>query len=399
MAFARADTTDQTAWLVLGGISLCHLLNDVLQSVITAIYPLLRDEFALSFFQIGLLSAAFQMTASLFQPLVGAFSDRYPSGLSLPVGMTLSLIGVVLIATTGAYPILLLGAVLIGMGSAIFHPDASRVGRMASGGRFGTAQSVFQVGGNLGTAIGPLLAAFIVVPAGRGSVGAFALLALIGIILLWRIGGWYALRLAERAQMSRPGHALPLPRGRVGMALGVLILLTLTKSFYGAAFLSYFTFFTIERFGLSTQAAQILLFVHLAGTALGVAVGGPIGDRFGARTVIWISILGALPFTLALPYAGLAGTAVLTFVIGAVISAAFPAIIVMAQELLPGRIGLVAGIFFGFAFGTGGLASALLGMLADARGIEHVFWLCSFLPMLGLLTVFLPSQRALAQTG
>lgn len=396
MTPARADTSDTTAWLILVGISSCHLINDVLQSVITSIYPLLREEFALSYFQIGLLSAAFQVTASLLQPFVGLRSDRRPAPMSLSIGMTLSLCGVIAIAAAWAYPVLLAGAVLIGMGSAIFHPDASRVARMASGGRYGTAQSIFQVGGNAGTSIGPLLAAFIVVPLGRDSVAWFALVALVGITLLWRIGAWYGVMLAARATVARTARDLPLPGRRVAIAIAVLVLLTLTKSLYSASILSFYTFFLIERFGVGTQTAQLMLFLFLGGMALGVALGGPVGDRFGARTVIWISILGVLPFTLMLPHAGLVWTGVLSVVIGTVISAAFPAIIVFAQELLPGRIGLVAGLFFGFAFGTGGLASAALGLLADARGIGFVFFMCSFLPLLGLATVLLPSRRDLA---
>jgi FSR family fosmidomycin resistance protein-like MFS transporter len=393
---ARADTADKTAWTILIGISLCHLINDVLQSVIAAIYPLLRDEFALTFFQIGLLTAAFQVTASLFQPVIGLMSDRKPAPMLLSFGMILSLAGVLAMAWGGSYPTLLAGTVVIGMGSAIFHPDASRVARMASGGRFGTAQSLFQVGGNAGTAIGPILAAFLVVPLGRDSVAWLGLLALTGIVLLWRTGLWYAGMLAARASVPRTGRALPLSRGKTGLALGALIVLTLTKSFYSASILSYYTFFVIERFGVSTQGAQLMLFLFLGGMAAGVALGGPVGDRFGARVVIWVSILGVLPFTLMLPYADLFWTAVLSVVIGLVISAAFPAILVFAQDLLPGRIGLVAGLFFGFSFGVGGLASALLGVVADSRGIEHVFWLCSFLPLLGLLTALLPSRRALA---
>jgi FSR family fosmidomycin resistance protein-like MFS transporter len=379
-----------TAWLVIWGVSLCHMLNDVLQSLLTAIYPILHEEFLLSFAQIGLLTFAFQVTASVLQPAVGMATDRRPFPQSLALGMSLSLVGLLLLATADSYGFLLAGAVLIGSGSAVFHPEASRVARLASGGRYGTAQSLFQLGGNGGTAIGPLLAAFIVVPYGRPSVALFSVVALAGIVILWRVGLWHARWRRENAGRVAARMARPLARRRVVLALGVLTLLVFSKNFYIASLTSYYTFYLIERFGLSAQDSQLMLFLFLGGTALGVAIGGPFGDRFGPIAVIWVSILGVLPFTLALPHADLFWTGVLSVVIGAVLSAAFPAILVFAQELVPGRVGLVAGIFFGLSFGMGGIAAAVLGLLADARGIEHVYALCAYLPAIGLLTALLP---------
>ncbi|MFN3938799.1 MAG: MFS transporter [Gemmobacter sp.] len=389
----------RTAWAVLGAISLCHMLNDVMQSLLAAVYPLLQAEFGLSFWQIGMMTFAFQVTASLLQPVVGMTTDRHPMPMSLPVGMASTLCGLLVLGLAETYPMLLAGAMLIGLGSAVFHPEASRVARMASGGRFGTAQSLFQVGGNAGSAIGPLLAAFVVVPLGRPAIAWFALLALVGIVILSRVGAWYAGE--QRAARTRPApsRALPLPRRTVVTAIVILAVLTFSKNSYSASLSSYFTFFVMERFALSTQAAQLMLFLFLGASALGVAVGGFVGDRFGALTVIWVSILGVLPFTLALPHADLFFTCVLTVIIGAVLSMGFPAIVVFAQELVPGRVGMIAGVFFGFAFGIGGIAAAVLGVVADARGIEFVYRLCAWLPAVGLLTVFLPRRAAFARGG
>ena len=383
----------ETTYLVIFAVSICHMLNDVMQSLLAAIYPLLREEFALSFWQIGLMTFAFQVTASLLQPLIGLATDKRPFPQSLPIGMGSTMAGLVLLATATSYPLLLGGAMLIGLGSAVFHPEASRVARLASGGRFGTAQSLFQVGGNFGTAIGPLLAAFIVVPLGRPSIAWFSLAALLGMIILWQVGAWYGRWRRANAGRAQPSRALPLPRKRVVLAIVVLALLVFTKNSYTASVTSYYTFFLIERFELTTQQSQIMLFVFLGAMALGVALGGPIGDRIGTLSVIWVSILGVLPFTLMLPYVDLFWTGVLSVVIGVILASAFPAIVVFAQELVPGRVGMIAGIFFGFAFGMGGIAAAVLGVLADARGIEWVYRAVAFLPLMGLLTVLLPRRR------
>lgn len=385
------------AFAIVSALGLCHFLNDTMQSMLAAIYPLLKDNYALTFTQIGFLSFTFQFTASLLQPAVGAFTDRRPVGHALPVGMTFSLAGLVLLAFAGHYGLLLTAAALIGLGSAVFHPESSRIARLASGGRHGTAQSIFQLGGNFGTAAGPLLAAFIVVPGGQASVAWFSLAALAGILVLARVSRWYAAY--RRAAAGRPAadRTLPLPRRRVLVALIVLALLVFTKNIYMASFTSFYTFYTMHRFGVDVQAAQILLFLFLGAAALGTILGGPIGDRIGTRAVIWVSILGVLPFSAMLPFANLFWTPILTVVIGVVLASAFPAIVVFAQELVPGRIGLVAGIFFGFAFGMGGIAAAVLGQLADARGIAFVYAVCAWLPALGILTIFLPNPRGLGR--
>lgn len=377
-----------TAWFVLTAISLCHMINDVMQSLLAAIYPLLRVEFSLSYAQIGILTFAFQVTASLLQPLIGMATDRHPQPRSLPLGMASTFAGVLLLAFAQRYEMLLAGAMLIGIGSAVFHPESSRVARIASGGRFGTAQSLFQMGGNFGQSLGPLLAAFIVVPLGRPAVAWFAVAAALGAALLWRVGAWAEGR--RRAATARPDTALRHPRAVVIRAITVLAILTFTKNAYTASMTSYFTFFSIEKFGLGPQGAQIMLFLFLGGMAAGVMLGGIVGDRIGPLRVIWFSILGVLPFTLLLPHVGLVATGVLAVVVGLILASAFPAIVVFAQELVPGRTGAIAGLFFGFSFGMGGLAAAALGVLADARGIEAVFVLCSFLPVLGVLTILLP---------
>jgi FSR family fosmidomycin resistance protein-like MFS transporter len=381
------------AFTVVLALSLCHFLNDTMQSLISAIYPMLKENYALTFGQIGLLTFTFQFTASLLQPLIGAYTDKRPVGYALPVGMGFTLLGLLLLAVAGQYMLLLAAAALVGLGSAVFHPESSRIARLASGGKHGTAQSVFQLGGNFGTAAGPLLAAFIVVPGGQGSVAWFCLAALCGMVILTWVSRWYGSY--RRAAAGRPVLSTQLnhSRNRVIFTLVVLALLVFTKNIYMASFTSYYTFYVIERFDVSVQGAQLLLFLFLGAAAAGTIAGGLIGDRIGAKAVIWVSILGVLPFTLMLPYADLFWTAVLTVIIGIVLASAFPAIVVFAQELVPGRVGLIAGVFFGFAFGMSGIAAAVLGQVADARGIVYVYQVCSFLPFLGLLTVLLPKQN------
>ncbi len=393
---ASAVQASGPALAVLMGLSLSHLLNDLVQSLLPAIYPLLKARFQLDFGQIGLITFVFQVTASLLQPAVGLYTDRRPLPFSLAVGMGLSLVGLALLSIAPAYGMLLAAAALIGLGSAIFHPEASRVARLASGGRYGLAQSVFQVGGNAGTALGPLLAAFVVVPHGQGSVAWFCLAALAGIGVLTSVGRWYAGRLAAGPRVARTSTgaaAGQLSRGRVVATVAILLGLIFSKYFYMASFSSYYTFYLIHRFGVPVALAQVYLFVFLGSVAAGTLLGGPIGDRFGRKLVIWSSILGVLPFSAALPHVGLAWTVLLSVPIGLILASAMPAILVYAQELLPGRIGLVGGLFFGFAFGMGGLGAALLGEMADHVGIERVYDLCAFLPALGLLAVFLPRLR------
>ena len=392
-ALPSAPSAPKTAFAVIFAVAFCHLINDVMQYLLAAIYPLLKEDYGLDFVQIGLLSFTFQVTASLLQPVIGIYTDKRPLPYSLTFGMGSSTIGLLTLAFATSYGMLLLGAGLIGVGSAIFHPESSRVARMASGGRYGLAQSLFQVGGNVGHAVGPLLAAFIVVPRGQGSVGWFSIGAIVGMAILFQVGRWYARHLATPSKRKGVSREITLPRGTIVVSLIVLALLTFTKNIYMASISSYYTFYVIERFGVSVQESQYLLFVFLGGAALGTILGGPIGDSFGATWVIWFSILGVLPFTVALPYVDLTWTAVLTFTIGLIMASAFPAIVVFAQELLPGRVGMVAGIFFGFAFGMAGIAAAVLGVVADAKGIVFVFQFCSFLPLLGLLTVFLPDMK------
>jgi FSR family fosmidomycin resistance protein-like MFS transporter len=382
-----------TALRVLAAVSFCHFLNDLIQAMLPAIYPLLKDSYALDFAQIGLITLVFQLTASLLQPVVGTYTDRNPLPYSLAIGMGCTLLGLLLLAHA-AYPLLLLAAAMIGTGSSVFHPESSRIARLASGGRHGFAQSFFQVGGNLGTAAGPLLAAFIVLPNGQSSVAWFAVAALIAITLLVRVGSWYKTHRVARARaQAHAARAAMLPQRQIVLAISVLLLLIFSKYFYLASLNTYYTFYLMERFGLTAQDAQLHLFLFLGSVALGTLVGGPVGDRIGRKYVIWASILGVLPFTLALPHANLLWTSVLSIVIGLILSSAFSAILVYAQELLPGKVGMIAGLFFGFAFGMGGLGAALLGQLADAKGIEYVYQLCAFLPAIGLLAVFLPNLR------
>ncbi|MEL4070961.1 MFS transporter [Ochrobactrum sp. GPK 3] len=381
---------DNTVLTIILATSMGHFLNDMMQSLLPAIYPMLKENYSLSFWQIGLLTFTFQMTASILQPLVGTYTDRKPMPYSLSFGMGCTLVGLVLLATAHHYSVLLMGAACVGFGSSVFHPEASRVARLASGGKHGFAQSLFQVGGNFGSSVGPLLAAFVVLPFGQISVSWFSVAALAGMLLLWYVGNWYNRYRLANARRAQPDKTLPLPRNRVIATVAVLALLIFTKYIYMASLTSYYTFYTIHHFGVSVQTSQILLFLFLGAVAAGTIFGGPIGDRIGTRKVIWVSILGVLPFTLALPYANLEMTAVLTVIIGFILASAFPAIVVFAQELLPGRVGMVSGLFFGFAFGMAGIAAAVLGIVADRKGIEFVYTICSYLPLLGLLTVFLP---------
>jgi FSR family fosmidomycin resistance protein-like MFS transporter len=393
---ASVGPADATVTAVLFAISFSHLLNDMIQSLFSSIYPILKVSFQLDFGQIGLISLVFQITASLLQPLVGLYTDKRPLRHSLTVGMGFSLVGLLVLAFAPTYAFLLLAAALVGFGSSIFHPESSRIARMASGGRHGLAQSIFQVGGNTGQAIGPLAAAFLVVPNGQRSIAWFSALALVAMIVLWNVGGWFArnrARAPKQAARALVG-GVALANTAIAGALVVLVLLLFSKFFYLAAFANYYTFYLIERFGVSVPVSQILLFVFLGASAVGTFFGGPIGDRYGRKTVIWISIFGVLPFALAMPYVGLPATVVLSAIIGLVISSGFTAILVYAQELMPGKIGLVSGLFFGFAFGLGGIGAAALGELADWTSITYVFWIVSFLPAIGLLTAFLPNVEA-----
>lgn len=387
----------RTAFRVLAAVSFCHLLNDMLQSAIPSAYPIFKGSYHLDFGQIGVITLTNQITASLLQPLVGMYTDRRPLPYSLAIGMCLTLTGLVLLAFAPSYPFILVAVACVGIGSAVFHPESSRVARMASGGRHGFAQSVFQVGGNVGSAIGPLLAAFVILPLGQRSIGLFSLGAAAAIVVLLRVGRWYAGRSARRAHAAAVGGALP--RRQVVQAVAVLVALVFSKYFYMASLSSFYTFFLIQKFDVSVRTAQLYLFLFLGAVAVGTLLGGPIGDRVGRRYVIWGSILGVLPFTLLMPYADQRWTAVLTVIIGLVLSSAFSAIVVYAQELLPGRVGAVAGLFFGIAFGVGGIGAALLGQVADRWGIEFVYRVCSFLPAIGLLTALLPDieRRAVAR--
>ena len=385
---------------VLFAISFSHLLNDLMQSLLPAIYPVLKAKFDLSFGQIGLLTLTFQITASLLQPVVGLYTDRRPLPFSLPVGMGFTLVGLLMLSQAGSFAFLLLAAAMVGLGSSVFHPESSRVARMASGGRHGFAQSLFQVGGNGGQAVGPLLAAFVVVPHGQGSVAVFALVALLGMVVLTGVGRWYSARIAGRGRAAKRAIAQhDLPRRRVAWSVVILLVLMFSKYVYVASFNSFYTFYLIDRFHVSVQSAQVYLFVYLGAFAAGTLVGGPVGDRVGRKYVIWISILGVLPFTLALPYMNLFWTVVLTLPIGLILASAFSAILVFAQELMPGRVGAVSGLFFGFAFGIAGVGAAVLGRVADHEGVATVYRICSFLPLIGLLTAFLPKLEPARRTA
>ncbi|MGC2658121.1 MAG: MFS transporter [Bryobacteraceae bacterium] len=377
---------------ILAVISFCHLLNDMVQSLLPAIYPILKTSFHLDFSQIGLITLTYQMTASLLQPIVGGFTDRRPLPYSLPWGMGFTLTGLILLATASNFAMILIASAVVGIGSAVFHPESSRVARMASGGQHGMAQSVFQVGGNFGSSLGPLLAAFIVLPHGQISIAWFTLAVLLAIILLSRVGTWYkhhqrvkAVAHAASAQLTR------LSRARVQVSIGILLVLIFSKYIYLASLTSYYQFYLINRFHVSVESAQLHLFLFLGAVAAGTVIGGPIGDRFGRKYVIWCSILGVLPFTLALPYANLLWTALLSIIVGFILASAFSAIVVYGQELMPGKIGMVSGLFFGSAFGAAGVGAAFLGNLADRTSIEFIYRLCSFLPAIGILTGFLPN--------
>jgi FSR family fosmidomycin resistance protein-like MFS transporter len=386
-----ADKASTTAFSILAAISFCHLLNDMMQSLLPAIYPILKANYALDFGQIGFITFTFQFTASLLQPVIGFYTDHRPQPYSLAVGMGFSLIGLLLLSTAGTYAGLLTAAGLVGLGSAVLHPESSRVARMAAGKQPGLAQSLFQLGGNLGSSIGPLLAAVIVLRNGQRSVAWFAIAAVVGMLLLVRVGRWYRShglsRMKSQAFKSRVGGLSP---SRIWFSVGLLVVLIFSKFFYTASMTSYYTFYLIDRFGVSVRTAQLMLFVFLASVAFGTVVGGALGDRFGRKFVIWASILGVLPFTLALPYANLFWTGLLAVPIGVILASAFPAIVVYGQELMPFKVGTVAGLFFGLAFGLGGIGAALIGHLADATSIQFVFRLCSFLPALGLLAALLP---------
>ena len=386
-------STSSTTFKVLGAISFSHFLNDTIQSLTLAIYPLFKADFHLNFAQIGLITLAFQFTASLLQPLVGYYTDRHPKPFSLTLGMGCTLIGLITLSLASSFPMVLMAAAMVGTGSSIFHPESARVARMASGGRHGLAQSIFQVGGNAGAATGPLLAAWIVLPHGQRSIAFFSLVALVAMIVLTGVGFWYR---HQQRQPPKISLASPqtLPKRQVAFTLAVLLALIFSKFFYLASINSYLIFYLMHQYNISTQLAQYHLFYFLFAVAAGTLLGGPIGDRIGRKQVIWVSILGVAPFTLALPYVDLATSVVLTMIIGFMLSSAFPAILVYAQELLPGRIGTVSGLFFGLAFGLAGIGAAVLGQLADIWGIVKVYDICSFLPLIGLLAIFLPNIRS-----
>jgi FSR family fosmidomycin resistance protein-like MFS transporter len=380
------------AYVVLVAISFSHFLNDTMQSLISSVYPILKDNYALDFAQIGLITLAFQFTASLLQPLVGHFTDKKAQPFSLAIGMSSTFFGLLLLSIAHQYTVILIAAALIGLGSAVFHPESARIARLASGGRYGFAQSVFQLGGSFGTSMGPVLAALIVVPFGQPSIAWFSSIAFLAIVVLWRIGQWYQPQIRAKKMAAVVTHPDAPSQRRVLVALGVLVMLLFSKQLYVSSLSSYYIFYLIDRFGVSTQAAQLYLFIFLAANAVGAFFGGPLGDRFGRKIVIWFSIVGALPFTLALPYVGLGMSAVLTVFIGLIISSTTSSIIVFAQELVPHRFGMISGVFFGVAFGIGGLGAAVLGKLADHTSIAFVYQICSFLPAIGLLAVFLPKM-------
>jgi FSR family fosmidomycin resistance protein-like MFS transporter len=384
---------EKTLFHVLIAVGLGHLLNDSMQSLLPSIYPILKTSFHLDFGQIGLLTLTFQMTASILQPFIGQYTDRRPLPYSLPVGMVFTLLGLLLLAVAPSFTILLLAASLIGMGSAVFHPESSRVARLASGGRHGVAQSIFQVGGNTGSAIGPLLAAFIVLPHGQRGAAWFSILALLGFVVLLRVSRWYKACLQHlRTRPAKLAHEHGLPPKKVVFGLVILIALVFSKFFYLASITSYYTFYLMARFHIGVRSAQLHLFAFLGAVAAGTLIGGPIGDRFGRKAVIWWSILGVLPLTLLLPYANFLWTGVLSVCVGLMLASAFPAIVVYAQELVPGRVGMISGLFFGFAFGMGGIGAAILGRIADATSIFTVYKICAYLPAIGLLAGFLPGK-------
>ena len=394
LSTSTTQLTQQTVFPILFTISFAHLINDMLQSVIPSIYPLIKGEFHLTFAQVGLIAFTFQIIASILQPFVGFYTDRKPRPFSLPVGMGLTLTGLLIASVATHYYVILVAVSFIGMGSSIFHPESSRVAHLASGGKKGLAQSIFQLGGNAGSAIGPLLAAIIIAPYGQFNVICFCLAAFAGILVLLRIGKWYRDRLAYNAKNKithTEYHNHNLPRKRVIFSLAILLVLIFSKFFYLSSLTSYYTFFLIHKFHLTIQHSQVYLFLFLGAVAAGTVIGGPLGDRFGRKYIIWISILGVAPFTMLLPYVPLFWTAVLSVIIGLILSSAFSAILVYATDLVPGKVGLIAGLFFGLAFGMGGLGSAVLGKVADMTSIEFVFKICAFLPLIGVFTAFLPN--------
>jgi MFS transporter, FSR family, fosmidomycin resistance protein len=386
----RQAAAGTTAFGILAAITICHCLNDLMQSVLPAVYPILKDLYHLDFGQIGMITFANQATASLLQPIIGSFTDLKPKPYSLPIGMAFTLLGLLLLSVAPAFSIILFAVALVGIGSSIFHPESSRVARLASGGRHGFAQSLFQVGGNAGASAGPLLAAFIVVPNGQRSIAWFGAAALAAMAILTRVGHWYKGHVPSLVRARQSSLLSAIPSWRVRWALIILVLLVFSKNIYLASMSSFYTFYLIDKFGLSLRSAQVHLFVFLGAVAAGTFIGGPVGDRIGRKYVIWVSILGVLPFTLLLPHANLFWTEVLSVIIGLVLASAFSAIVVFAQELVPGRVGTIAGVFFGFAFGAGGLGAAALGHLADVTSIRTVYQVCAFLPAIGLLTWFLP---------
>lgn len=390
---SSTENAQKAVFPILLALSFSHLLNDTLQSLIPSIYPLVKDSFGLTFTQIGLITLTFQLSASILQPVVGHYTDKKPQPFALAVGMAFTMAGLICLSFAANFTIVLVSVALIGIGSAVFHPEASRIARIASGGRHGMAQSLFQVGGNAGSAIGPLLAALIIVPLGQFHIIWFSSVALLAILILSKVGGWYKGKLSlqtKKTTSSVSSNVHTLPKSRIILAVGILLLLIFSKYIYMASLTSYYTFYLMNKFDVSVQDSQLYLFVFLFAVAAGTFIGGPVGDKIGRKYVIWISILGAAPFALALPYVDLFWTSVLTVIIGLVLSSAFSAILVYAQELMPGKTGMVSGLFFGFAFGIAGIGSAILGSLADYTSIDYVFWICSFLPLIGLITGFLP---------
>ncbi|SUB81943.1 Fosmidomycin resistance protein [Pragia fontium] len=387
-----ANNSRKTSFRILGAISVSHMLNDMTQSLIIAIYPMLQGEFSLSFGQIGLITLTYQLTASLLQPLIGLYTDKHPKPFSLPIGMGFTLVGLILLAYASSFHMVLLAAALVGTGSSVFHPESSRVARMASGGRHGMAQSIFQVGGNLGSSLGPLLAAAFIAPYGKGTLTWFAVAPLLAIVVLLQVGRWYqAQQRSNSGKVFKPSTVQHLPNKTVAFSLFILLTLIFSKYFYLASISSYYTFYLMHKFGITLQNAQVHLFIFLFAVAAGTIIGGPVGDKIGRKYVIWASILGAAPFTLILPYASLYWTGILTVIIGLIMASAFSAILVYAQELIPGKIGMVSGLFFGLSFGMGGLGAAALGYVADHTSIETVYHICAFLPLLGILTALLPN--------
>lgn len=394
---APATTAQKATFGILLAISLSHFLNDLMQSVIPAIYPILKDEFALTFGEVGLIQLTYQLTASLLQPCIGIYTDKHPHPFSLVLGMGFTLVGLIMVSLASSYPVLLLSVACVGIGSSVFHPESSRVARMASGGRHGLAQSLFQVGGNLGSSMGPLLAAFILLSKGQANIAWFALFALVGMLILTRVGIWYRTQQRKpKAKVAITSYTYPKPV--VVRALTVLIILMFSKFFYMASMTSYYTFYLMETFHVSIKESQLFLFAFLAAIAVGTIVGGPLGDRVGRKRILWFSILGALPFTLLLPHMNLVGTCILSIIIGLILSSAFPSMVVYAQELVPGKVGTIAGMFFGLSFGLGGIGAAVLGHLADVTSISFVYNVCAFLPLLGCLIIFLPNKRPTIET-